>query len=226
METAPNFKEVTQLPWKLAPTSAEVNPWSKFTSMEMEIFMDFSSTNFHERKSTSMEASTNFHGIWKQASFYRGSSGLGLELGLGLGLVLRKHLDVCDARGSRCESVGVYGSSWELPRNIFGQAAIDGSNGSVHFHRQWKRPCTSKDASINFHGSKYTATNFHGNFHGSKYSSTDFHESFHGRKLTSMEVFMEVGGNLLRRRSSRWTRMEVLWKQLEVCDTRGNSPLG
>ena len=35
---------------------------------------------------------------------------------------------------------------------------------------------------------------------------------------------MEVGGNLhgIRSNGSRWTAMEVLWRQLEVCDTRGS----
>ena len=66
---------------------------------------------------------------------------------------------------------GVYGSSWKLPRNIFVEAAIDGSNGSFHFHRQWKLPCTSMEAS----------TNFHGNSYGSESTSINFHEA-------SMEV--------------------------------------
>ena len=35
---------------------------------------------------------------------------------------------------------------------------------------------------------------------------------------------MEIGGKLHRSRSDgyRWTRMDVLWKELEVCDTRGS----
>ena len=101
------------------------------------------------------------------------------------------------------------------------EAAIDGSNGNFHFHRQWKNPCTSVEASTNFHGSKRVSTNFLGNFHGSKHSFTDFHGSLYGGKLTSMDVSMEIGGNLHESRSngSRWTLMEILWKQLEVCDT-------
>ena len=47
---------------------------------------------------------------------------------------LRKELEVCDTRGSRWKYVGVYGSSWKLPRNRFVEAAINGSNGSFHFH--------------------------------------------------------------------------------------------
>ena len=43
---------------------------------------------------------------------------------------LRKELEVCDTRGSRWKYVGVYGSSWKLPRKVFVEAAIDGSNGS------------------------------------------------------------------------------------------------
>ena len=55
---------------------------------------------------------------------------------------------------------------------------------------------------------------------------------FHGCQLismevsieVSMEVSMEAGGNLHGSRSngSRWILVEVLWKQLEVCDTRGS----
>ena len=39
---------------------------------------------------------------------------------------------------------------------------------------------------------------------------------------TSMDISMEVGGKFHRSRSSgsRWTL--ILWKELEVCDTRGN----
>ena len=39
-----------------------------------------------------------------------------------------------------------------------------------------------------------------------------------------MEVSMEVGGNFhgVRSNESRWTLIEVLWKELEVCDTRGS----
>ena len=46
------------------------------------------------------------------------------------------------------EYVRVYGSSWKLPRNMFVEAAINGSNGSFHFHRQWKLSCSSMEASI------------------------------------------------------------------------------
>ena len=39
-----------------------------------------------------------------------------------------------------------------------------------------------------------------------------------------MDVSMEVGGNFRGSGSngSRWTLMEVLWKQPEVCDIRGS----
>ena len=75
----------------------------------------------------------------------------------------------------------MYGSSWKLPRNIFVEAAIDGSNGSLYFHRQWKLPCIFIEASTNFHGSESISTNFHGN-------------SMEVNLLppTSMEVSMEV----------------------------------
>ena len=59
-----------------------------------------------------------------------------------------------DTRGSRWKYVGVYGSSRELPRKIFVDAAIDGSNGSFHFHRHWKLPYISLEASTNFNAWK------------------------------------------------------------------------
>ena len=83
-------------------------------------------------------------------------------------LVLCKQLEVGDTRGSRWKYGGVSRNSWKLPRIIFVEAVVDGSNGSFHFHRQWKIPCISVEASTNFHGSKSTSTNFHGNFHGNK----------------------------------------------------------
>ena len=87
--------------------------------------------------------------------------GLGLGLELRLRSVLRKQLELCATRGSRWKYVGVYGSSWKLPRNRFVEAAINGSNGSFHFHWQWKLQCTPMKASTNCHGSKNTSTNFH-----------------------------------------------------------------
>ena len=101
--------------------------------------------------------------------------------------VLWKELEVCDIRGNGWNYVGEYGSSWKLPRNIFMEAAIDGSNRTFHFHRQWKLPCISMEASTNFRGGKSTSINFHVNFDGSKSTSTDFHD-FHGSKFASMEV--------------------------------------
>ena len=47
-----------------------------------------------------------------------------------------------------------YGSSCKLPPNMMVEAAIDGSNGSFYFNRQWKLTSTSMDDSTNFHGSK------------------------------------------------------------------------
>ena len=108
-----------------------------------------------------------------------------------------------------------YGSSWKLPWNIFVETAIGWSNGSFHFHWQWK-----------FHVLPWKYE-FFGNFHARKYISTDLH----GTKLTPMdvnsiswEISMEPGGNFHGSRSngSRWILMDVLWKQLEVCDTRGS----
>ena len=63
------------------------------------------------------------------------------------------------------------------------ESTIDGSNGSLHFHRQWKNPCSSVEASTKFHFRQ-----FPWNVHGSKYSSADIHRSFNESKLTSMEV--------------------------------------
>ena len=61
--------------------------------------------------------------------------------------VLWKKLEVCDTRGSRCKYVGVYRSLWKLPRNLFVEAAIDGSNGSFYSHRQWTLPYISVEPS-------------------------------------------------------------------------------
>ena len=47
-------------------------------------------------------------------------------------------LEVCDTRASRWKCVGVYGRTSKLPHNILVEAAIDRSNRSFHFHRQWK----------------------------------------------------------------------------------------
>ena len=138
---------------------------SKSTSMEYSLLprkqpckaASFSSfIYFHESlhllSSTSVEASTNVHGSWKYARFHASNSSFhGGSSSIGLGLVFWKQLEVCDTRGSRWKYVGVYGRSWELPRNIFVEAAIDGSNGSFYFHRQWKLPCFSMEDSTNFH---------------------------------------------------------------------------
>ena len=81
--------------------------------------------------------------------------------------VLWKKLEVCDTRGSRCKYVGVYRSLWKLPRNLFVEAAIDGSNGRFQFIDNgnfhvlpWKAPLTSLEVNLlsptsieNFHGS-------------------------------------------------------------------------
>ena len=64
-----------------------------------------------------------------------------------------EQLEVCDTRGSRRKYVGVCGSSWKLPPHMVVEAAIDGSNGNVHFHRQRNLPSTSIEASTNFDAS-------------------------------------------------------------------------
>ena len=116
----------------------------------------------------SMEVPTSFHGSRSNGSRWT------------LMKVLWKQMEVCNTRGNRWWYVGVYGSSWKLPHNVFVEAAIDGNNGSFRFHRPWKIPSISIKASIKFHGSKSTSTNFHENFHGSKSTSIDFHGSVHG----------------------------------------------
>ena len=82
-------------------------------------------------------------------------------------------------------------------------AAINGSNGSSHVHRQWKLPYTSMGASNNFHGSKFTSAE---------------------ASAASIEYSMKVGGNIHGSglNGSWWTLKDVWWKQLEVCDTRGS----
>ena len=150
------------LPWELPPASMEVGNWP---------------ASIYVALATCMNATSYFHALpstWESevGSLYGGSSSLGLNLGLGL--FLCKQLEVRDTRWSRWKHVGVHGSLRKLSRTLFVEAAIDGSNGSFHLHRQWKLPCTSMEASTNFNGSKSTRTYFHGNFHGSKLVSADF----------------------------------------------------
>ena len=114
------------------------------------------SSSFHGNNNLYSSTSMYSDGSWKLASFHGGSSSLRLGFGLGLGSVLWKQLEVYDTRESRWKYVGVCGSSWKLPRNIFVEGAIDGSNGRFNFHRQRKLPCTSMEAFTNFHGSKPT----------------------------------------------------------------------
>ena len=189
-----------QLPWRLLPpTSSESSQlaWKlpnllPFTSVDVAMTLaSFNSfiyfrESFHLLPPASMEASTNFDGSWKQATFHASTSsfhgsnklrqytsiyfhrwesagfhGRSSSLRLGLELVLWKQLEICDTRESRWKYVGVHGISWKLPRNIFVEAAIHGSNGRFHFHRHWNLPCTPMEASTNFHESKPTSTNFH-----------------------------------------------------------------
>ena len=58
--------------------------------------------------------------------------------------ILWKQLEVCYTRESRWKYLGVYVSSWKLPRNIFVEASIDDS-GKFHVF-PWKLPLTSTEA--------------------------------------------------------------------------------
>ena len=136
--------------WKLPCTSMEVNilpPTSMGMSMQVNLLPP-----------TSMEASMQVGGNFRGSRSNKSRR--------TLVKVMWKQLEVCDIRASRWKYLGVCGSSWKLPRNIFVQSAIDGSNGSFYFHRQGKVPCVSVEASTNFHGPESTSTNLHGNFHG------------------------------------------------------------
>ena len=122
-------------------TSMEV---ASSTSMKLSIYLHLLPWKLASSSPASVEATNYFHVLpWQLASLHGGSYSLRLRLAL----VLWKHLEVCGARASRWKYVGVYEIlvSWTLPRNIFVEA-IDGSNGSFHFHRQWKIP-------MYFHGS-------------------------------------------------------------------------
>ena len=112
--------------------------------------------------------------------------------------VLWRELEVFDTRGSTWKYIGVYGSSWNIIRNIFVEAATGGIDGSFHLHRQGKLPCISVKASNHSHGSRTISINLHVDFQRSKSTSTDFH----GRKSACMEV------NLLP-----W---ELPWKLVET----------
>ena len=157
----PISAEAHQRAWKLPPTCMEINiiPFNP-----MEVAMEVDSINrfiyfhesFHLLPSASMEASTNFNGSQKQASFHGGS------FSLGLGLVLWNQQEVCDTRGRFRKCVGVYGSSWKLPRKLSVEAATDGSKWKIPFPPTVEILCTSMEASNNFDGSKSTSTKFHG----------------------------------------------------------------
>ena len=91
------------------------------------------------------------------ASFHGGGS----SLGLGLGLVLWKQLEVCDTRGSRWKYVGAYGSSLKLPRNIFVEAAIDGSSGASTSTDSGNSHVLPRKLPLTLMGSKSNSINFH-----------------------------------------------------------------
>ena len=119
------------LPWKLPLPSMKINI---LQPTSMEIFVEVNLL-----PPTSMEASMEVGGN-SYGSRSNGNRWTLME-------VLWKLLGVCGTRRSRWYYVGVYGSSWKLPRNIFAEAAIiDGTNGSFHVHRQTVEPA------MYFHG--------------------------------------------------------------------------
>ena len=186
--------------WKLACTSTdflEVNLCPP-TSMEISMEVNILAPTSMEVNLTSMEVGGNFHG---------GSRSSGSRWTLMEGLW--EQLEVCDTRGGRRKNVRVSGSSWKLPRTTFVEATIVRSNERFHFHRQWKVPCISMEASTNFHRSKSTCTNFHGSFHGNKSTSTDLHGSFHGSKFASMNKFTSLETSMKVDRKSK-----VMWRAL------------
>ena len=98
-------------------------------------------------------------------------------------------LEVCDTRGTKWNYVGVYGSSWNLPRNVFVEAANNGSNGSFYFHRAENSTCKLPLTSMEVHLLPLTSMEVsHGKFHGSKSTFPDFYGSFPASKCASMMV--------------------------------------
>ena len=75
------------------------------------------------------------------------------------------------------------------------KAAFDGSNGSLHFQRQWKLPCSSMEASTDLHESASTSP-----------TSNEMYMEVNLLPPTSMEASMEVGG---RRFTSMYISLEV-----------------
>ena len=93
-----------------------------------------------------MEAGGNFHGS-------RSNSSRRILVD-----VMWKQLNIYENRGSRWNYVGIYGSSWKIPRNIFVEAAFGRRNGSFHFHDSenfhvfpWKLPLTSMGLPLYYH---------------------------------------------------------------------------
>ena len=161
-------------PWKLAITSMEVNtlpPTSMEISMEVNLLPPTAmeaSMEVNGLPPTAMEASMEVNGLpckLVEAFMEVVRTEVGGPLGKSCGSSWK-----FVTGGKRWKYVRVYRSSWKLPRNTFMEAAVDGSNRSFHFHRQWKLPCTSMEV-VSFHGRKSTPTIFHGNFHGSKLTS-------------------------------------------------------
>ena len=113
-------------PWKLAITSMEVNtlpPTSMEISMEVNLLPP-----------TAMEASMEVNGLpckLVEAFMEVVRTEVGGPLGKSCGSSWK-----FVTGGKRWKYVRVYRSSWKLPPKIFMAAAIDGSNGSFHFHRQ------------------------------------------------------------------------------------------
>ena len=200
--------------------------------MEDDIEVDETSTNFLASKSAGI--SINFHGgskstsnllPWKLVKSYteicllpltcmrvgRNSHGVRSNvIRWTLTECSWKQLEVCDTRGSIWKYIEVYGSLWKLLPTMVVEAAIDGSNGHLHFHHRRKVPSASMEASNNFHGTKCTSINF---FHGSESTSINFSHASKSIsnslpwKLveTSMEPDgMEVGGHLRKFRGSSW----------------------
>ena len=105
-------------------------PWEYY-------FTDFPGS-VHESNLTSVEVSfvvvRNSHG-----RISNGSPWIHTE-------ILWKQLEVCDTRGSRYIEIGR--DVWKL-KQAFAECVrvTDGSNASFHFHRQWKIPCISMEAS-------------------------------------------------------------------------------
>ena len=110
---------------------------------------------------------------------------------------------------------GIYSWKIQLMEAMEASTSIDFGNFHVIL---WKLPLTSMEVNL------LPPTSMEISMEVNILPLTSMQVSMEVSMELSMDVSMEVGVNFHGNRSngSRWTLMEVLWKQLEVCNTRGS----